>query len=83
MVTITVLGPKGDQTLTPDPAGVEAGDLDALAAVDEAQRIINEAREKGAAIFAGDSPTDLEIVRGDFNPLTFPEILVSFQLQGG
>jgi hypothetical protein len=52
MSIIRVLNVKGDTAVAWDPAKVEAGDREAMAAVKEAERIFREERDKGATAFA-------------------------------
>lgn len=52
LAILRVLNSQGDATLTWDPAKVAAGDPEALAAVNEAERIFNERTAKGATALA-------------------------------
>lgn len=52
LAILRILNSQGDATLTWDPAKVEAGDPEALAAVEEAGRIFNERTAKGATALA-------------------------------
>lgn len=52
MGTLRILSRRGDEYATWDLPNVAVGDPEALAAVREAERIINEARAQGAMAFA-------------------------------
>jgi hypothetical protein len=51
MARLRVLNGKGDQSISWDPADVERGDPEALAAVQEAERIFAHERARGAVAF--------------------------------
>ncbi|MDO8436068.1 MAG: hypothetical protein Q7S82_01610 [bacterium] len=51
MAVLRVLSSAGDKTICWDPAKVESGDPEALAAVLEAERIFAQERSRGAVAF--------------------------------
>ncbi len=51
MGKLRILSPRGDRTVVWDQKGAEAGDLEALAAVREAERILEEELKRGATAF--------------------------------
>ncbi len=51
MGMLRVMSRRGDDRITWDSQKAEAKDLDAIAAVREAERIFNEERKKGATAF--------------------------------
>lgn len=63
MGMLRVLSRRGDDRVAWDVKKVEVGDLDAIAAVREAERIFAEERARGAAAFKvepGQAPTRIE-----------------------
>lgn len=81
MGVLHCLSTEGDQTVAWDSQRVSTGDLDALEAVREAERIFEEARRKGATAFSvkpGETATVLE----RFDP-DAEEIVVIPRVQGG
>ena len=51
MGMLRVMSRRGDDRIVWDPKKVEAHDPEAVAAIQEAERIFNEARAKGATAF--------------------------------
>ncbi|WP_245994211.1 hypothetical protein [Tengunoibacter tsumagoiensis] len=48
---LRVMSRRGDDRITWDSQGIETNELDAVAAVREAERIFNDERKKGATAF--------------------------------
>lgn len=66
MGTLRIMSRQGDTPVTWDAAAVRAGDLDAVAAVEEAERIFATARANGATAFvvrgAGQAPVRIDLL---------------------
>jgi len=60
MAKLRILSARGDSVVVWDPQGAEAGDLEAAAAVMEAERIFQEHQARGATAFrlAPDKPAE-------------------------
>ena len=60
MAKLRILSARGDSVVVWDPRSAEAGDLEAAAAVREAERIFEEQRARGATAFriAEDKPAE-------------------------
>lgn len=82
MAILRILGGNGDTTLTWDPQAVATDDLDAKAAVAEAERIFKENMEKGASAFTRSSPDDTARRIEEFDP-NAKEIFVVPAIAGG
>lgn len=81
MGMLRVLSRRGDDRVAWDVKKVEVGDLDAIAAVREAERIFAEQRAKGATAFrvdAGQAP-----VRMDAFDRTAEQIVLVPRVVGG
>jgi len=82
MSIIKVMGDSGHNKVRWDPGAVKARDSDALAAVREAERLFNEAREKGASAFTVDPVTHQTTRIDEFDP-DAEETIVALPLAGG
>lgn len=60
MSKLRVMSRRGDERVTWDVRQVAAGNAEALAAVREAERIFNEARERGATAFKVETGKPIE-----------------------
>jgi hypothetical protein len=81
MSMLRVMSRRGDDRITWDVRQVEAGDVEAVAAVREAERIFAEQRAKGATAFrvdAGQAP-----VRMDAFDRTAEQIVLVPRVVGG
>ena len=60
MAKLRILSARGDSVVVWDPQGAETGDVEAAAAVAEAERIFQEHRSRGATAFrlAPDKPAE-------------------------
>jgi hypothetical protein len=81
MARLRVMSRQGDTAVTWDPAAVRAGDPTAIAAVEEAERILNEERKKGGTAFAG-QPGEPRVVIERFDP-EVEEIIIVPRVIGG
>jgi hypothetical protein len=81
MANLRILSARGDSVVTWDRKGAEAGDLEAAAAVQEAERIFEEQRARGATAFrvAPDKPAERI---DEFDPLA-QEIIMVPRVAGG
>lgn len=80
MSRLRVLNSQGDKCVVWDPAGVESGDPEALAAVREAERIFRESQAAGAtAIRLAPGPRQ---VMTKFEPQA-EEVVIVPRLAGG
>ena len=82
MAQLKVLGGKGHTTTTWDPAKVETGNPEALAAVREAEKIVHEAQARGAALFEINPQTKKGAKVDKFDPQA-EETLVVLPIAGG
>lgn len=82
MGKLIVLGPVGHREVEWDVAAVEAKDPEALAAVREAERILEQARAQGGTAFRVDAP-DRPAERLDKFDRTAEQIVVVPQIAGG
>lgn len=82
MAQLRVMSSRGDKTLTWDPQQVETGDLKAVAAVREAERIIQEAWASGATVFQTEPGEPAERVER-FDPLVEQTLVVVPRITGG
>jgi len=80
MARLRLMTAAGDHSAAWDPAGVEAGDPEALAAVREAERIFEAARAAGGIAFKVADGKSERLDR--FDPLA-EEIIVVPRLAGG
>ena len=81
MAKLRILSARGDSVVTWDRMGAETGDLEAAAAVQEAERIFDEQRARGATAFrvAPDKPAERI---DEFDPLA-QEIIMVPRVAGG
>lgn len=81
MGILRVMSRRGDDRVTWDAARAATGDLEAMAAVREAERIFHEQRTKGATAFAmeqGHAPVHIDA----FDP-TAEQIMLVPRVVGG
>lgn len=83
MAQLKVLGAKGHSTATWDPVKVREGDPEALAVIQEAERIVQEAQRRGAAVFSIDPETHQGVQVDRFDPQAEAETLVVLPIAGG
>lgn len=81
MGMLRVLSRQGDTTVTWDSTAVRASDPEAIAAVEEAERILDEERQKGSTAFAG-RPGEPRVKIEQFDPEA-EEIIVVPRIVGG
>jgi len=81
MGMLRVMSRRGDDKVTWDQRKVELGDVDAQAAVREAERIFNEERAKGATAFRIDAGRPAE--RIDRFDQTAEQIVMVPRVVGG
>lgn len=81
--TMRILSARGDDTVTWHPGRVAVGDLEAIEAVKEAERLFNEARTKGATAFVVHPETGerAEMI-GSFDP-SVQQMIVVPRVAGG
>lgn len=82
MAQLRVLGSKGHETAVWDRDKVQEGDPEAIAAVEEAESIVKEHADRGAAIFARFPGTEEHVQIGAFDPEA-DDIIVTLPIQGG
>jgi hypothetical protein len=75
MACLRVLNGKGDQSISWNPLDVERGDIEAQAAVREAERIFEQARAQGAIAFRASSGVQAQRLE-QFDPYAEETILV-------
>jgi len=75
MAKLRILSARGDSAVIWDPKRVEAGDAEATAAVEEAQRIFEEQRAHGATAFRVSPDKPAERI-DDFDPSANEIIMV-------
>ncbi len=81
MGMLRVMSRRGDDRIVWDPKKVEAHDPEAVAAIQEAERIFNEARAKGATAFKVESGKTVE--RLDRFDRTAEQIVIVPRVVGG
>lgn len=81
MSSLHILTHEGDKSVVWDQRKAEAGDVDALAAVHEAERIFEEARKRGATAFVVDPEAPSRVLER-FDSLATKIIMVP-RVQGG
>ncbi len=81
MSSLHVLTHEGDRSVTWDQKKVQAGDVEEVAAVREAERIFEEARKRGATAFVVDPDVPSRVLQR-FDSLATKIILVP-RVQGG
>lgn len=82
MAQLRVMSSRGDKMLTWDPRQVETGDPEAVAAVREVERIIQEHTARGATVFQTKPGEPAERVE-TFNPLVEQTLVVVPRITGG
>ena len=81
MANLRVLSWRGDLKISYDPAKAAAGDVEQLAAVEEAERTFREERARGATAFRLD--VDEVAVRIDEFDRTADQIILVPRIAGG
>jgi hypothetical protein len=82
MNKLQILGRSGHKELVWEMEKVEEEDAEALAVIEEAERIVNEAFARGQAVFRVDSP-DQPAVRINQFDRTAPTTVIIPRLAGG
>jgi hypothetical protein len=79
---LQVLGRNGHTELTWDPEKVEEENADALAVIEEAERIVNDAFARGQAVFRLEEPNGMATRINQFDR-TAPLTVVVPRIAGG
>lgn len=82
MASLRILNSKGDTAVTWAPEKLAAGDREARAAVQEAERIFRDARARGGVAFTLDAAKVATRI-DRFDPLTDAEIVIVPRIAGG